>query len=419
MNRVIWFAILGTLVAVGSEGEVVGQAHEQPNTAVQRWRLTVSESAGIRRFGYPVSAVILLDPPLTNADHFQLLLEGKPQTAQFRPHGDTSKGVRAISVDFVSSIGPRESLVYHLEHNPDKPAAIPTKSSDNKVETDDQVYRISSGGMIYEFPRDLAGLIRTARDAKRSFVREGSRGLWILYKDHIHYRAGAFGPDGVPTRSRIVKDGPLHTTIRYESVEFLRGGRSVDSVVEIDIPRAKSWICVTWRVADPNKYVAGLGADLNLALGDGPTLVDFGAGSLVYAKLGEGERAVLRQDNSVAPTQPRWQVLLGKKDALRPHVVGPLDESPLRGAPHQAEGWAHVMDKQRCTAVGVEGFSDSWKRDGKEEIIVDADGRLRIWKHGSSTLRFYLHFVSTPVHLGAITSPQSMLAPLQVEARKQ
>jgi hypothetical protein len=55
---------------------------------------------------------------------------------------------------------------------------------------------------------------------------------------------------------------------------------------------------------------------------------------------------------------------------------------------------------------------------GGAEIIVDADGRLRLWKHGSKKLTFWLHFVTMPVQVGAVTSPQSMLAPLKVEIKK-
>ena len=32
-------------------------------------------------------------------------------------------------------------------------------------------------------------------------------------------------------------------------------------------------------------------------------------------------------------------------------------------------------------------------------------------------LRFWLHFVDVPVQVGAVTSPQAMLAPLLVEVR--
>jgi hypothetical protein len=77
------------------------------------------------------------------------------------------------------------------------------------------------------------------------------------------------------------------------------------------------------------------------------------------------------------------------------------------------------MDRQRCTAIAVDRFGVA----SQDEIRLDADGRLRLRRvvgKGSSgvhSLRFWLHFVDMPVQIGALTSPQSMLAPLVVVVR--
>jgi hypothetical protein len=82
------------------------------------------------------------------------------------------------------------------------------------------------------------------------------------------------------------------------------------------------------------------------------------------------------------------------------------------------------MDRQRCTVLAVADFTNP-----KEEadITIDADRRLRFWKSfvrkgkqppkGPKKLTFWLHFVDMPVQVGAVTSPQAMLAPLSVEVR--
>jgi len=98
--------------------------------------------------------------------------------------------------------------------------------------------------------------------------------------------------------------------------------------------------------------------------------------------------------------------------ATVPYVVASPGARP-------AEGWAHVMDSRRCTAVAVEGFATAAKRDSPAEIAVDADGSLRLWRVGTKQLRFWLHFVGMPVHAGAATSPQAMLAPLWVEVSRE
>src|SRR5262249_36610941 len=94
----------------------------------------------------------------------------------------------------------------------------------------------------------------------------------------------------------------------------------------------------------------------------------------------------------------------------KPFVLGPQGKASV-------EGWAHVMDRQRCTALAIADFGAA------DEVRADADGRLRLrrgfepGKGGERSLRFWLHFVAMPVQVGALTSPQAMLAPLAVEAR--
>jgi hypothetical protein len=217
----------------------------------------------------------------------------------------------------------------------------------------------------------------------------------------------------------VVKAGPLAAALRFEGTEALRGNRSVASAVEMEFPVSKSWVRVSWAVDDPEGYVGGLGAELNLNVEGEPTLVDFGAGSLVYAALRPGQAAVLRGGSllkEAAPDRPRWETLVGPADRPRPYVVA---QPGARGP--DAEGWAHVMDRRRATAAAVAGFADP----GQEgEIAVSADGRLRLWKQFhqrapgappvAKKLTFWLHFVPMPVQVGAATSPQAMLAPLEV-----
>jgi hypothetical protein len=387
-------------------------------TGVHRLEVVVKEGAGIRRFGYPVSVILPLAAPVADADHFRLLEKGKPVPAQFRPHGDTRKGIRAVSLDFNTSPAPLETRTFVVEYGPKvKTGGIPVRGM--KVVTEaDQFRVVHSPGLEFIVPRNLLGLLRGVKTDKTDYLRPGSAGLFIRYKDDINFRAGGFGPFGKPTVACIVKQGPLASTLRFESTEALRGGRSVESAVEMDFPRSKSWVRVTWTVDDPEGFVAGLGADLNLNIQGVPALVDFGAGSYVYAHLRKGQTAVLRsceprrRQNQLVPV---WKTLVGQAEALTPYVVG-------EGTP--AEGWAHVMDRQRCTAVAVADFA---RAKGEAGIRIDADGRLRVWKHfgsrgklppvGRKTLTLWLHFVGMPVQVGAVTSPQAMLAPLEVRVR--
>jgi hypothetical protein len=77
------------------------------------------------------------------------------------------------------------------------------------------------------------------------------------------------------------------------------------------------------------------------------------------------------------------------------------------------------MDRTRCTALAVADFGTITR----DRIEVDATGRLKIWREFATggevpsrepkSLKFWFHFVSMPVQVGAATSPQAMLAPLR------
>ena len=141
--------------------------------------------------------------------------------------------------------------------------------------------------------------------------------------------------------------------------------------------------------------------DLNLLIEGDPTLVDFGASETVYDALRTGQHFVL---SAVPPNpgSPRWFVNLNNEPYAK-----------WMGFP--AEGWAHVMDKQRATAIAVANFGDQTN----DSIDVSADGHFRIRRNfptsADRTLHFWLHFVTMPVQLGAATSPQAMQNPLRID----
>ena len=375
----------------------------------------LKEEAGIRRFGYPVHTVF---PGLASGPPYRLSKNGRDIPAQFRPIAG-GEGEGGVSLDFNASLGPHETERYVV--HPVKGGGEDAGPREGiRVENSPRTVRVSNGTVLsYAVPDDLLGFLNGVANARLEFLREGSGGLMIRYRDDIHYRVGGKGPEGVPTRTRVTREGPIAAAIRFESLEALRGERSVRSAVEMTFPNSKSWVETSWRVEDPEGYVAGLGLDLRLGLDPRPTLVDLGAGSQVYSTLRGRERIEL-----VAGTAPGltgggrpWVVRRGEPDRLTPFVEAPGPDAP------KAEGWAHVMDASRCTAAAVGGFG----RATRDRIIVDTDGRMQLWRDfagegasppkGPKTLTFWLHFVTMPVQVGAVTSPQSMLAPLKVEWR--
>jgi hypothetical protein len=376
---------------------------------------SVKETAGLRRFSYPVEATLSVPQPLVEADRFRLADErGNPVAAQF-----SRTGSQQFTVDFNLSIGPNESRKFALHYGPDVEPG-PSPKGGMKVETTDKEYLLRHGGLTFAAPKDLVGLLRSVQDAKgNDWLRPTSPGLIIWYKDDIPFRAGGFGARGAPTQATVTRSGPLAVSIRYEGSEALRGNREVASRVDLTWPSSKSWVRVDWAVEDPDGLVAGLGAELHLSLGDGPTLVDFGADDVVYTVLKEGDWAKL--SSHWAESTPKdgdafhlaeWRVMTGSANS---------SATLARGTMLPAKGWAHIMDRRRCTALAVREFGRSgvhgaisarWNGGLELSQRFAADGQAP--GPGTKKLTFWLHFVGMPVQVGALTSPQSMQAPLEV-----
>lgn len=344
-------------------------------------KFRVRETAGLRRFNIPVRTSIR-----TAATQLTLHENGKPIPAQFTPRGDGT-----VEIDFNASHAPWEVRDYRVE-----PGAAPPVTSNMSVTQANGVFAVRSG-LQYDVPENLLGLLSQVKN----YLRPGSQGLVLNYKDDVQFRAGGTGHWNVPIKATVTKRGPLVCALRFESMEGLRGDRSVKSVVEMDFPRSKSWVEIRWTVDDPNRWVTAMMADLNLLIEGTPTVVDFGANNTVYLGLRGGQRAALSAPMP-QPGSPLWFVHLGQ-------------DIYASGKNAVAEGWAHIMDSQRSTAIAVDGFG----RESNDSIEVSAGGntviKRQIVRGNERFLHFWVHFVASPVQIGAATSPQSILNLLRIE----
>jgi hypothetical protein len=369
----------------------------------------VHEKAGIRRGGYPASATFTLEKPLKDDKevlHFRLRDGGKVVSADFVLTDDARQQVR---VNFHSSHAPFETRTYAVEYAPGAEAPPQRKGLATQLSNGTLFTVRHPGDLRFVFSQDLKGLLHQVETNKTEYLRPDSTGLYFRPKQFRQGRGVVGGPQygrgtqlnyGLLTSlsflgNEEVQDDKLATEVRYE------------------FPLSRSWVRVDFTVQDPKGLIGSLGVDLNLNIQGEPALVDFGAGTSVYTTLKKGQSAVLRS-GPLEKNRPGWQVLVGPAKAPTPFVVMPPDN------PSKAEGWAHVMDRQRCTAVAVADFAQEKQHS---EIAVDADGRLRCEreydpKAAKKTLTFWLHFVSMPVQVGAATSPQSMMNPLHVTVRK-
>ncbi|HEV3167862.1 MAG TPA: hypothetical protein VGZ22_27925 [Isosphaeraceae bacterium] len=373
-----------------------------------RFRLT--ETAGLRRFGYPVFVLLPKPDAMTR---FRLKRGDQPVPAQFRAT-TTEDGRPAIALDFNASPGPLETEEYTIAYGDDVEAG-PEPKGGLRVEHKDGAFRVVHGpDLRFAVADDLKGVLRAVGAAGSEYLREGSEGLRIRSLGGVDAVVGGKVESPKPLRSSVTREGPLAVGLRFEGSTSFGDRGSVSSVVNLTFPSSKSWVEIAWNVDDPAGIVGAIGARLDLAIEETPTLVDLGASNTVYGHIQGLEQLDLKagRADSQPPLEGAW-VVRRWSSSHRPSL---LAVAPKQGG-RPAEGWAHVMDRSRCTAVAVADFGGSTR----DKVTVDGNGRVILWREnfeagrGPKQLRFWLHFVPMPVQVGAATSPQAMLAPLKVE----
>lgn len=393
-----------------------------PVFAAEQRSLTVRESAGIRRFGYPVSVVIEFDPPVQGTPRFRLMEGDRPVTAQFRTTGHIGDRCAQVTLDFDSSFLPFETKHYTILWGDDEKAG-PEPERGMTVTKNDRSYTISNQTFLHwSLDEDLSSLVRSVKTPELEYLEPNSAGLYLVTREGTRHQIGGKEDHRVVMRSTIVRQGPIACALHASGEAVLDPDKAKISVdVDLEFPRSKSWIRVDYRIEDPRDLIAELGCALNLLITGTPTLVDFGASSMVYATLRGDQQTVFRATkfsmggDADSDKEPGWKILLGQPGNLELYAICPP------ASRHPPEGWAHVMDDKRCTAVAIADFAKS----SGDRMEVDAKGRLlvaRTFDSGQSSTRnprkaftCWFHFVPMPVHVGAATSPQSMQQPLEVK----
>jgi hypothetical protein len=376
--------------------------------------LAVRETAGLRRFSYPVHTLL---PAGTGGENFRLVRDDRTVPAQFRRVSGPD-GQPAVALDFTASIGPLEALRYQVETGEGvEPGPEPQRGL--QVERQEGAFRVQSGSALrYAIDARLAGFLESMGNSGRDYLEPKAGGLYLRAKGQDPENAVRLGGDGQELSATITRQGPLAVALRFAGATPFPGGERIASTLELTFPSTKSWVEATWRVDDPSRSVGGLRLELGLKLDGDVTLVDFGTAATIYGVLRRRERMALTAGSAPGyPLLPRpWVVEKGSPEKLTAFAEAPRPEAP------PAEGWAHIMDATRCTAVAIAEFG----RGARDRIEVDTGGRVRITRdfagsgagaaprRGSKVLHFWVHFVPMPVQIGAATSPQAMLAPLAV-----
>jgi hypothetical protein len=324
------------------------------STMAQTITFTVSETAGLRRFGYPVTASLeSAEGMIADAEKVRLLAaNGQEVPAQFTAMSKWPDGsVRGLDVDFSPSPGPLETLTYRVEVGKDPKQTL--RAGLSVTETDDEIV-VASAAICHRIRRDGKPLLTSIAFGENEFI----------------------GPDGIcttlqPGNVEIVKRGPFNVTLKF-------------GPVQLEYVNTKSWVKITQHADDERE----LAVDAHFNLTKLPLLWDFGAGSWLYGNMNQLGQTVTIQHRSST-----WDILTAPTTVF---ATAPT-----------FDGCGHLADAEQVAAFGV------MKADHDTEVKLTAEGRIHI-AATRRDLTVYFHVVGQPIPVTAVTSPLAMIRPLVV-----
>jgi hypothetical protein len=387
---VLMAVVVGTLLASS-----LLSAQTSKSIAIQ-----VSETTGIRRTEYPVSAHLNMPKgALSDASHAKLRLNDAETPAQFSLQSQWDDGsVRDLDVDFNVSIGPGESRTYSLDYG----AAVSATPPARGLSIDESAEGITVGNV--KFGRSGSPLLVSA-NYRGEFIGSGSNGVSIGDPSGLRHALSA----AESVKLAIVKRGPLLVELQYTGRLALSQDYAVPFTITCEMPNSKSWVKTSIVVSDPGRRVKELALETPLSFGDRPWLWDFGGENGTYGAFRNAGDSV-RLQQTIASSGNTWDVQTGTQGELRPY------ESAAANRAKTVFGWGHMLDAARAVAFGIDRFGTE---RGKYTIALSGQGQMtfRLEPEVPKTehrLTIYQHFVATPVPIGAATSPTAMVNPLAV-----
>ena len=209
--------------------------------------LVLRETAGLRRFGFPVHALLPGDLLGRNA---RLLREGRPVDAQFR-RVVGADGRPALALDFVSGVGPLETERYVVEVGDGvEPGPEPKRAV--RVERESEAFRVTAGAADAYGRRPTRWAryraLRTRGCHTSCRTRAGSLSATRTTRRIVGAPAPGARPAGPaltppqrPARGR--SPGLLH----FEGSVDLPGARPSATSADLTFPSSKSWVETAWR----------------------------------------------------------------------------------------------------------------------------------------------------------------------------
>jgi hypothetical protein len=361
----------------------------------------VTETAGIRRTTYPVSArVDVPEHGLTDVGHVRLRSNGADVPAQFQTGSQWPDGtVRQLDVDFNASIGPRETLDYTVEYGANITASAPPRGL-TVTETADT---IQVGSVT--FNKAGESIIRSVKYREEIVIGPNDFGVHDpKFPDLRHIVLDA-------ATATVVKAGPLKAVLRYTGqITLLEPTYRVPFVLTIEMPSSKTWVKLTATFEDPAQRLDSVFFTSVQSLGPPPLLWDFGTPSGTYGVLRDPTSQVSVNETSKSNGKTDWNVVSGVITGPGPNPNQVL-ESGADAVPEIR--WGHVQGTKEAIAFGFEHAEQGSSTIGlsPSSFFVSFTAAQPAREH---TLTVYEHFVTAPVQIGAATTAAAMLAPLVV-----
>ncbi len=348
--------------------------------------ITVREAHGIRRFLYPLRALIPL-PKACSAKDLRLQREdGRPVPSQAILAAE--EGPCLVRLDFAVSLDPFEELKLELVTG-----AAEERIDDPLIIESAERYRCVQKRFSVEF--DLMGCVHQAVYDGAPHLR-GPSG--ILRNGQPAALAGQTGFSAGPLAARISALG------RYPDACSCR--------TVLELSACKSWAALTHVVATPR---AGdeVSFSMPFAVGSTAPTCDFGIGGGLYGKLQEGSAPeVTWLTNFDASGQVRWSLATGDRVDYQGHV-------PER-AQYRSQRWFHLVDRDKALAATIteipadcRSMTVSLRASGDTDISF----RLGDVAAGAASFGICYHFLNDIPARSAATNPQSILLPPIVDAR--
>ena len=375
-----------------------------PQPAAQGRRtatIRVSETSGIRRTEYPVRArVSVPQRALADGSHVRLRVDDGSSTAVPAQYTVAAKwpdaSVQSLDVDFNVTLAPAQMRTYLVEYGPDVAADAAPRGL--AVTEDAAVIQVGN----VKFNRSGAPLMSSATYVRSEFIGqfpEARNGFAVI--DRMGTRHDLSTAEAL--NAEIIERGPLAVVLRYSGSLSIGAGYAVPFTLMLEMPNSKSWVKLSASVNDPGRRVREIAWHTPLALGAQPWVWDFGTTRWTYGALRNPADSVVMSHAAVGD----WTVSTGPKGREQLYETSSIDRSTFGG-------WGHVQGAKEVVAFAIEGMST---RAGTYRVAIDGEGQTSFRVAAAAPqlrheLTVYEHFVSTPVQIGAATSPATILSPL-------